>query len=191
MHKAVAMIAIVFAAATVAVALANDSSSGIGRAPTQAELAARMISVAPDGTGLPRARGNAREGRGIYNAQCAGCHGLRGEGVGDNPPLVGGRETLTTDQPLYTVGSYWPYATTVWDYINRAMPYQAAGTLKPEEVYAVTAYVLYLNGIVRETQMLDAKTLPRVQMPNRDGFVDDPRPDVAAAPATLLKASKP
>jgi S-disulfanyl-L-cysteine oxidoreductase SoxD len=191
MRKAVAMLAIVLAAATVAVALANGSSSGIGRMPTQTELTARMISVAPDGTGLPLARGSAREGRAIYDAQCAACHGARGEGIGDYPPLVGGSETLTTDQPLYTVGSYWPYATTVWDYINRAMPYQAAGTLKPEEVYAVTAYVLYLNGIVRESQMLDAKTLPRVRMPNRDGFIDDPRPDVATTPATLTKASKP
>jgi len=164
-------------------ALANESPLGIGRVPTVAELQARMISVTPDGTGLPAARGTAGEGRAVYNAQCAACHGVRGEGVGDYPPLAGGRETLKTTQPVLTVGSYWPYATTVWDYINRAMPYQAAGTLRPEEVYAVTAYVLYLSGIVRDSQVLDAKSLPRVRMPNRDGFIDDPRPDVARAEA--------
>jgi S-disulfanyl-L-cysteine oxidoreductase SoxD len=182
--------------AVAAAALANEVSSGIGRTPTRDELAARTISVAPDGTGLPIARGSAREGRSVYDTQCAACHGARGEGVGDFPPLVGGRETLTTEQPLYTVGSYWPYATTVWDYINRSMPYQAAGTLKPDEVYAVTAYVLFLNGIVRESQVLDAKSLPRVRMPNRDGFVDDPRPDVVlpnvvSDSPTLTKASTP
>jgi S-disulfanyl-L-cysteine oxidoreductase SoxD len=189
-----AFLAMVVVAATAT--LANDASSGIGRAPSSEELAARTISVAPDGTGLPVARGSAREGRTLYNAQCAGCHGTRGEGIGDNPPLVGGRETLTTEQPLYTVGSYWPYATTVWDYINRAMPYQAAGTLKADEVYAVTAYVLFLNGIVRESQVLDAKSLPRVRMPYRDGFVDDPRPDAALpnvvpGSPTFTKASTP
>jgi cytochrome c len=170
---------------------ADEASLGVGRTPTSAELRTRMISVAPDGTGLPSAHGSAREGRAIYNAQCAGCHGERGEGIGDYPPLVGGRGTLTTERPLLTIGSYWPYATTVWDYINRSMPYQAAGTLRAEEVYAVTAYVLFLNGIVRESQVLDAKSLPRIRMPNRDGFVDDPRPDVAAASSTPNQASMP
>lgn len=159
-----------------AAAVASDAPLGIGRSPAPGELAARMISVAPDGTGLPAARGTAREGKKTYEAQCGACHGMRGEGIGEYPPLVGNHKTLATEQPEYTVGSYWPYATTVWDYINRAMPYQAAGTLKPEEVYAVTAYVLFLNGIVRESDVLDAKSLPRVRMPNRDGFVDDPRP---------------
>ena len=157
---------------------------GIGRAPAPTELARRTISVAPDGTGLPAGRGSAREGRAIYNAQCGACHGWRGEGIGDYPALAGGRESLKTAEPLYTVGSYWPYATTVWDYINRAMPYQAAGTLKADEVYAVTAYVLYLNDIVRESRVLDKESLPRIRMPNRDGFIDDPRPDVVAGPAT-------
>jgi cytochrome c len=150
-----------------------------------------MISVAPDGTGLPTGRGSAREGRAIYNAQCAGCHGVRGEGIGDYPALAGGLKTLTTEQPLYTVGSYWPFATTAWDYINRAMPYQAAGTLTPDDVYAVTAYVLFLNGIVRESRVLDQRSLPHVRMPNRDGFVDDPRPDVVAASPTANKTSTP
>jgi S-disulfanyl-L-cysteine oxidoreductase SoxD len=174
-----------------AFAQAHDAPLGLGRAPTPAELGDRMISASPDGTGLPKAKGSVRAGRSIYNAQCAGCHGMQGEGVGDFPPLVGGRESLKTDQPLYTVGSYWPYATTVWDYINRAMPYQAPGTMTPEEVYAVTAYVLFLNGIVRESRVLDEKSLPRIRMPNRDGFVEDPRPDVPAPSSTLTQASIP
>lgn len=176
MSKAVAA-AIALGALLASAAIAGETSFGLGRTPSEAELSSRTISVAPDGTGLPKGSGAAREGRALYEAQCGACHGVRGEGVGDYPPLVGGRGTLTSDQPLYTVGSYWPYATTVWDYINRAMPYQSAGTMRPDEVYAVTAYVLFLNGIVRETQVLDAKSLPRVRMPNRDGFVDDPRPD--------------
>jgi cytochrome c len=165
---------------TAAVAAADSPTSfGIGRVAAQAEITRRMISVAPDGTGLPDGRGSAREGRRIYDAQCGACHGAKGEGVGDSPALAGGRGTLTTEQPLYTVGSYWPYATTVWDYINRAMPYPDAGTLSADDVYAVTAYVLFLNSIVRESQVLNRNTLPKVRMPNRDGFVDDPRPDVA------------
>jgi S-disulfanyl-L-cysteine oxidoreductase SoxD len=169
----------------------NSANLGIGRTPTAADFGGRPVSVAPDGTGLPVARGSAREGKAVYDAQCAVCHGAKGEGIGDFPPLVGGRETLATEQPLYTVGSYWPYATTVWDYINRAMPYQAAGTLKASEVYAVTAYVLFLNGIVRDSQVLDQKSLPRVRMPNRDGFVDDPRPDVSTPQSPLSRASTP
>jgi cytochrome c len=177
MHRALLAVTGAFALGT-AVVLADDAALGVGRVPSANEIASRMISVAPSGAGLPEGRGNAREGRRLYDEQCAACHGARGEGVGDYPALVGGRDTLTTGQPVYTVGSYWPYSTTVWDYINRAMPYADAGTLSPSEVYAVTAYVLYLNGIVPETLSLDRKTLPRVRMPNRDGFVDDPRPDV-------------
>jgi cytochrome c len=97
-------------------------------------------------------------------------------GVG--PALVGGQGTLDTAKPVKTVGSYWPYATTVWDYTNRAMPFDQPGSLKPPEVYAVVAYILNLNGIIRDDQMMDTKTLPKVKMPNRDGFVPDPRPDI-------------
>ncbi len=92
--------------------------------------------------------------------------------------LVGGQGTLATATPRKTVGSFWPYATTVWDYVNRAMPFNEPGTLKPDEVYALTAYLFFLNGIVGETQVMDARSLPLVRMPNRDGFVSDPRPDV-------------
>jgi cytochrome c len=108
---------------------------------------------------------------------CASCHGEHGEGHRGNPPIAGGLGTLKSDAPLITIGSYWPYATTVWDYINRAMPYQEPGSLTPGEVYSATAYVLYLNGIVSESEILNAKSLPKVKMPNRNGFVPGPRPD--------------
>ncbi|MBI3697868.1 MAG: cytochrome c, partial [Acidobacteria bacterium] len=104
------------------------------------------ILVAPDGTALPEGSGTAAEGREVFAARCAKCHGQKGEG-GDGPTLVGGQGTLATPKPKKTVGSYWPYATTVWDYVNRAMPFNQAGTLSHAEVYAVVAYVLYLNDI--------------------------------------------
>ena len=105
------------------------------------------------------------------------CHGDKAQGdVG--PALVGGHGTLATPRPLKTVGSFWPYATTVWDYINRAMPFDEPGLLKPPEVYAVVAYILNLNGIIADDAVMDARSLPKVRMPNRDGFVADPRPDV-------------
>jgi cytochrome c len=91
---------------------------------------------------------------------------------------VGGQGTLATARPLKTVGSFWPYATTLWDYINRAMPFDKPGLLKPSEVYAVAAYILNINGIIGDADVMDSKTLPKIRMPNRDGFVADPRPDV-------------
>jgi len=155
---------------------------GIGRAATAEEIAARDIDVGSDGAGLPPGRGTAAEGAAIYAARCASCHGKTGT-EGPNDVLVG-RHTapgfkFSQDPALRrTIGSYWPYATTVWDYINRSMPYQSPGTLKPDEVYAVTAYLLALNGVVPEFFELNERTLPEVKMPNRDGFVPDPRPDV-------------
>jgi cytochrome c len=162
---------------TAVVVLAQSGKHNLGRVPTPEELRARDISVFPTGAGLPPGEGSAKEGRNIYGARCASCHGEHGEGYRENPPIAGGFGTLKSDAPLITVGSYWPYATTVWDYINRAMPYQEPGSLTPREVYSVTAYVLYLNGIVSESEVLNAKSLPKVKMPNRYGFVSDPRPD--------------
>ncbi len=153
---------------------------GVGRPPAPEEIRRLGITVAPDGTGLPAGSGTAVEGREIFAARCARCHGPKGEG-GDAPALVGGQGTLATPKPRKTVGSFWPYATTVWDYVNRAMPFDQPGSLRPPEVYAVVAQVLHLNGIVAEDQVLNAKTLPKVRMPNRDGFVADPRPDVKPA----------
>ncbi|HMI83760.1 MAG TPA: cytochrome c [Polyangiaceae bacterium] len=158
-------------------------SQTLGRVATSHGIRAYDISVAPDGVGLPQGHGTAADGAVLYAARCAPCHGARGEAPDeDYPKLAGGFGTLTSNAPVLTVGSYWPYATTVWDYIRRAMPYDAPGTLPADDVYAVTAYVLYLNEIVRETDILDRSSLPKVRMPNRDGFVTDPRPDVPQSP---------
>jgi mono/diheme cytochrome c family protein len=158
-------------------AFAQSPKYNVGRTPTDEDTRALGIVVAPDGTGLPAGSGTAVEGRAVFTARCASCHGPNGDG-GDGPALVGGKGTLATAAPKKTVGSYWPYATTVWDYVNRAMPFNQPGTLSPGDVYAVSAYVLFLNDIVTENQVLDARSLPLIKMPNRDGFVSDPRPDV-------------
>ncbi len=167
------LVAICFWAGT-----AQTPQYNLGKRAAPEEIHKRDISVAPDGTGLPAGHGNVEEGRYIYKALCASCHGDRGQGSSEYPALVGGQGTLTSKEPVFTVGSYWPYATTLWDYTRRAMPYQRPGTLTPDETYAVTAFILYMNGIVDEKAELNAKTLPKVRMPNRDGFVPDPRPDV-------------
>ncbi|AIO43852.1 cytochrome c [Burkholderia cenocepacia] len=148
---------------------------GLGQPIDRAALAAWDIDVAPDGGGLPPGAGTVARGGRVFADKCAMCHGAGGEGgVGD--PLVGGAGSLASAKPKKTVGSYWPYATTLFDYIRRAMPYNAPQSLSADDVYAVTAYVLHLNGIVSSDARLDARTLPRVRMPNRDGFVPDPRP---------------
>lgn len=149
--------------------LATAGPPSLGEPMTAAEAETVDYTVLPDGTGLPAGAGSAREGREVYRQHCLACHGAEGEG-GPNDRLAGGRGTLAGDSPVRTVGSYWPYATTLFDYLRRAMPYTAPGSLAEEELYAVTAYVLYLNGIVDESFVADARTLPAVAMPNRDGF---------------------
>jgi mono/diheme cytochrome c family protein len=161
-----------------AVALAAQSPKyGVGHPPTPEQIRDLGAAIAPDGSGLPEGSGTVAAGREVFAARCSKCHGEKGEGA-VGPVLVGGQGTLATAKPLKTVGSYWPYATTVWDYINRAMPFDQPGLLKPPEVYAVVAYILNLNGIIANDQVMDAKSLPKVKMPNRNGFVADPRPDV-------------
>jgi len=151
---------------------------GIGKAPSPAQVNAWNIDIQPDGRNLPPGSGSVAQGRTLYAQACASCHGQQGEGK-PMDRLVGGKGTLGSASPVKTVGSYWPYATSVYDYIHRAMPFNAPGTLRPDEVYAATAYLLYLNGIVPENAVMDARTLPNVRMPNRDGFLaPDPRPDV-------------
>jgi S-disulfanyl-L-cysteine oxidoreductase SoxD len=149
---------------------------GLGRPATAADIRKYDTFIPPSGEGLPPGSGTAENGKAIYAAQCARCHGATGR-EGPEEPLVGGIGSLSTPKPQKTVGSYWPYATTLWDYINRAMPFDRPGVLSPEEVYSVTAYVLQLNGIVSASDVLDARSLPKIKMPNRDGFVADPRPD--------------
>jgi cytochrome c len=126
--------------------------------------------VMPDGSGLPSGSGTAREGAVLYAEHCLACHGDEGEG-GINDQLAGGHGTIDAGLPVKTVGSYWPYATTIFDYIRRAMPYQQPGSLTNDEIYALTAYLLNINGIVADEERLDAATLPAVRMPNRDNFV--------------------
>jgi cytochrome c len=156
---------------------AQSPKYAVGKPATPEEIRDLGIAVAPDGGGLPEGSGTVAGGREVFVAHCARCHGPEGEGdVGAR--LVGGQGTLRTPRPIKTVGSFWPYATTLWDYINRAMPFDQPGLLKPPDVYAVAAYILRLNGIIREDEVMDAASLPKVKMPNRDGFVSDPRPDV-------------
>ena len=152
---------------------------GVGRAPTADELKAWDISYAPNGTGLPEGSGTPAQGKEVYASKCAKCHGGQAQG-GDDAALVGGKGTLASAKPIRTVGSYWPYATTLFDYVHRAMPFKQPGTLTPNQVYAVSAFILNLNGIIGDNEVMDAKTLPQVKMPNRNGFVSDPRPDVGA-----------
>ena len=143
-----------------------------GRTPTPEEIKLWDIDVLPDGAGLPEARGTVAQGKSVYENNCEACHGVKGVGgIKDRP--AGGIGTLATDTPIKTVGSYWPYATTLFDYIRRAMPYPAPGLLNADDTYAVAAYLLYLNGILPEDGTLDRATLPKVQMPNRDGFIPE------------------
>ena len=161
-----------FAAGTGMAAAASKPSPHLGHKVSEADLAFWDRSIQPDGKNLPKGSGTARAGAKVYADRCATCHGDDGRKSPFNfPALVGGRGTLATAHPLKTVGSFWPYATTVFDYIRRAMPYDAPKSLSDSEVYAVTAYLLNLNGIIGEDDRIDAATLPKVKMPNRDGFI--------------------
>lgn len=150
---------------------------GFGRPATAAEIGALNIDIDPTGAGLPPGQGTVQQGAEIYASKCAACHGPTGtEGPKDR--LVGGQGSLATDNPIKTIGSFWPYATTLYDYIHRAMPLNAPQSLTPDEVYAVVAWLLHQNGIVPADAVIDATTLPVVKMPHREGFVSDPRPDL-------------
>lgn len=145
-------------------ALTQAQTFGFGRAPTAEELTGVFPSAAPDGTGLPVGRGSAQEGAAVYKQKCLACHGPNGTGT----PIHRGVVPLGNAKPVKLQESLVPYATTVWDFINRAMPWTQPGTLTPDEAYAVTAYILYLNKIVGEADVLDQTTLPKVRMPHRD-----------------------
>jgi hypothetical protein len=166
--------------ALAAVLLAATSASAaeppkFGQAMTPADVAAWDISIAPDGVGLPPGQGTSTEGETVFLNKCQACHGEKGAGK-PNDQLVGGGGTLGPGQaPVKTVGSYWPYATTLFDYIRRAMPYNEPKSLTADEAYAVSAYILALNGIVGGNDVIDAQSLPKVKMPNRDGFIPFPR----------------
>lgn len=155
---------------------AADPVPHLGVAADATRVARWNLSIYPDGRGLPPGAGTAAQGRAVYEARCAKCHGAQGEG-GSGGTLAG-RGALTDPDPDQTVGNYWPYATTLFDFIRRAMPMDAPATLSDDETYAVSAYVLYLNRIVGLDDRLDARSLPRIRMPNRDGFIgiDAPLP---------------
>jgi cytochrome c len=175
-------IGVLFLAALAFVAPAGAQPLGLGRAATAAEIAGWNVDVRGDGKGLPPGRGSVEQGRRLYAQKCALCHGAEGQG-GLADALAGGAGTLSTAHPVRTVGSYWPYAPTLFDYIRRAMPFNAPQSLSADEVYGLCAYILNLNRIVPSGAVLDARTLSRVRMPNRNGFTSpDPRPDVAEPP---------
>ena len=156
-----------------------SSEYGVGHPVTEEEIAALDIDVMLDGFGLPDGSGTYAEGEALYAEACVACHGENLEGVAElgAPRLIGGRDTLATDAPVKTVESYWPHASTLFDYVHRAMPMDAPGSLSPDEVYAISAYILGRSGIVGEDAELNADSFAAIVMPNVDGFVPDPRPD--------------
>jgi len=154
---------------------ATAGSLNIGRAATPAEVAAWNIDVRPDGQGLPAGRGNVEQGEEIFAERCAVCHGDFAEGVDRWPVLSGGDGTLTSERPVKTIGSYWPYLSTVFDYVSRAMPFGEAQSLKPDEVYAITAFLLYANDLVEDDFELSKENFTSVRLPNEDGFYMDDR----------------
>ena len=159
--------------------LAQGPKYKLGHAPSDADIATTDIFIAPDGKGLPPGKGTAFDAKETYSRRCARCHGTQGQGDQEGP-LVGGKDSLKTAKPLKTVGSFWPYSTTLYDYIRRAMPFDNPGLLDANQTYAVTALILHWNGIIGEKDVIDATTLPKVKMPNRDGFVKDDRPGTGA-----------
>jgi S-disulfanyl-L-cysteine oxidoreductase SoxD len=167
---------------TVAMALvvgwisAQAGPLGLGREATPAEIAAWDISIRPDGKGLPEGKGTVKQGEEIFQERCAACHGEFGEGKDRWPVLAGGHGTLTADRPEKTVGSYWPYASTVMDYVRRAMPFGNAQSLTPDELYAVTAYILQMNDVIKDPAFeLSKKNFTTIKMPNEGGFFLDDR----------------
>jgi hypothetical protein len=166
---------LVLCAAALVAAPALAQAPQFGQPIAPADLAPWDISIGRDGVGLPPGRGTAAQGEAVYVAQCQSCHGEKGVGR-PNDLLVGGIGSLAAGSaPVKTVGSYWPYATTLFDYVRRAMPFQESQSLSGDELYAVSAYILHLNGIIGRDDVLDAQSLPKVRMPNRDGFIVFPR----------------
>ncbi|AWN44737.1 cytochrome C [Methylobacterium durans] len=178
----VAVLAAALAPCSVSAQMAPDTRLGVGQTVTEADLSA-YFSIPPSGRGLPPGSGTAKEGEIVFRETCAACHGeqLQGNmspGVGADK-LIGGRGSVATNDPVKTTESYWPYATTLFDYVKRAMPFNAPGSLSDDQVYSVVAYVLAQGKIIKKDKKIDATTLPKVQMPNRDGFVADPRPELS------------
>ena len=160
--------AVLFALASPAFA---QQSPNLGKPISAEDLASWDISIGPDGAGLPPGSGTVKQGEAVFAAKCQACHGEKGSGT-PNDRLVGGQGSLPGDKPaVKTIGSYWPYATTLFDYIRRAMPFNESKSLTGDEVYGVVAYLLNLNGVIPESETMNAQSLPKVTMPNREGFV--------------------
>ena len=158
---------------------AENRKYNIGKIATKIEIAGWDIDVRPDGVGAPKGSGNAIDGEEIYVNRCASCHGDFGEGVDRWPALVGGDGTLASHDPEKTTGSYWPYASTIFDYVYRSMPFGEAQTLTHDETYKIVAYLLNMNEIIDESFVLSEKNIGKIKMPNASGFsLPDPRPDV-------------
>lgn len=171
-------IAVIAAIAAVALAACASPPSSQGKRPvlgtpvSAEELARWDISIPPSGAGLPKGSGTARQGLPVYEQKCLACHGAKGVGKPADA-LAGGIGSLATGKPVRTVGSYWPYSTTLFDYVRRAMPIANPLSLTDDEVYAVSAYILFINGIIGEDLAMNAQSLPQVKMPNRDGFISN------------------
>ena len=162
---------VVAVAACVAAAAQTPDYKNVGRTPTAQEVQAMDIAIGTDGKELPPGSGNAKTGARLFNEKCVACHGENQEGTPQAPALVGGKGTLTSLHPKMTAGSYWPFATTIFDYVRRAMPRYQEGSLKADEVYSLTAFILYRNDIIKEDDVIDGASLPKIKMPNRDGFI--------------------
>lgn len=163
--------AVLVVSASFSGAAQTPAYKNVGRTPTPQEVQAMDIAIGTEGNELPPGSGNAKLGAQLFADKCMVCHGENQEGSAQAPALVGGKGTLTSLHPKLTAGSYWPFATTIFDYIRRAMPRFQEGTLKADDVYSLTAFILYRNDIIKEDDVIDAKTLSRIKMPNRDGFI--------------------
>lgn len=184
-HAALLAALTILAVPDLAISQSYPSKFDFGAPASSQDIESIAIAIAPDGKNLPAGKGDYATGKKVYGTKCSACHGTNLQGVAGllNMPagaalrLIGGRGTLVTKNPVLTVESYWPYATTLFDYIRRAMPYAAPGSLTADEIYGVSVYILAEGNIIDKAMVLNAQTLPRVQMPNRDGFIPDPRPE--------------
>jgi cytochrome c len=177
-----------FAIALSGTAIAAERPFGLGTLATAEQIAGWDIDVRPDGKGAPIGSGTAADGEEVYAERCAGCHGDFGEGVDRWPILAGGLGSLVTADPVKTVGSYWPYASTVYDYVYRAMPFGEAQSLTHDETYQVVAYILNMSDVIDDEFVLSNETIGSVKMPNQSGFMlPDPRPDGQLASAPCMQ----
>ncbi len=171
MLKRIASVAALSLVAAIPFLANSQETVRLGTPVSQDQLADFDLISEPNGNGFPAGSGTARQGKAVYDANCAACHAANGEGISGATVIVGG-DMQSEGTPLRTVGSYWPYASTVFDFVRRAMPADRPKSLSDEEVYQVVAYVLFMNGIISEDQVLNADTLPQIEMPNADGFID-------------------